>query len=117
MSVEERRLSGAMGAHADWLSISSVQEYLVCFGCAGDFGRFRPSVPLSCRRGDSVVVQTHRGLELGTVLCQAQPGHARDLPNTTLGRLVRLAASVDFAKRDALRLRERAILDSGRRLL
>ena len=51
-------------------------EYLLSYGTAGDFGRFRPTRPLTCRRGDRAVVRSARGLELGVVLCEAQPGHA-----------------------------------------
>ena len=46
-------------------------EHLLSYGNAGDFGRFRPLHPLACRRGDRAVVQSHRGLELGVVLCPA----------------------------------------------
>jgi len=95
--------------------MDSIQEYLVSYGTAGDFGRFRPARPLECRRGDSVVVQTHRGLELGTVLCEARTGHAQFLPNTSLGQLLRRATSAD--QQTALQLQEhcRRFFDSSRR--
>ena len=80
-------------------------EYLVSYGLAGDFGRFRSRSPLPCRRGDRVVVRSHRGLEVGHVLRTATPRHATFLPNTTLGQLLRLATPEDERKQEALRQR------------
>ena len=59
-------------------------EYLLRYGLAGDFGRFRAARPLALRRGDRAVVRSHRGLELAEVLREAAPGHAPFLPNTTV---------------------------------
>ena len=70
-------------------------EYLVAYGTLGDFGRFRTTRPLTCRRGDRVVIRTHRGVEFGEVLRDATPGHAHFLPNTTVGTLLRLASAED----------------------
>src|SRR4051794_22043411 len=70
-------------------------EYLVSYGRLGDFGRFRPVKPLTCRRGAWVVVSSHRGLELAQVLGPARPRHAHFLPNTTVGHLLRLASPDD----------------------
>jgi hypothetical protein len=64
-------------------------EYLVSYGVGGEFGRFRSARPLECARGDRVVVRTHRGVEAGNVLRPAAAGHARFLPNTTVGQLLR----------------------------
>jgi cell fate regulator YaaT (PSP1 superfamily) len=85
-------------------------EYLVSYGLRGDFGRFRPERPLVCARGARVVVQSPRGLEIGRVLREAAPGHARFLPNTALGRLLRVCGADD--ERQAQALQER-----GTRLL
>jgi cell fate regulator YaaT (PSP1 superfamily) len=71
------------------------QEYLLSYGTLGDFGRFYPTMPLTCRRGQRAVVRTARGLEIATVLGEARPGHAHFLPNTTVGQLLRLATSDD----------------------
>ena len=70
-------------------------EYLISYGTLGDFGRFRPVRLLECRRGSRAVVRTHRGIELGEVLREAQPGHAHFLPNTTVGTLLRTATDAD----------------------
>lgn len=83
-----------------------IPEYLLSYGSLGDFGRFRPSTPLLCRRGDRAVVRSHRGTELAEVLCAARPGHARFLPSATVGQLLRLASAAD--EQTAQRMKERA---------
>jgi len=93
-----------------------LQEYLVSYGTAGDFGRFRPRRPVACRRGDRAVVRSARGLEVGTVLCPATPGHARHLPNTTVGELLRLASADDEAAAEASGRRGQHIFDDARGL-
>jgi cell fate regulator YaaT (PSP1 superfamily) len=92
-------------------------EYLVSYGNAGAFGRFRPKTHLIFRRGDPVVVETHRGLEIGMVLCDARAGHAIHLPNTSVGRLVRPASPDDQEARRTLRFREAEILADSRHLV
>src|SRR5262249_8217040 len=80
-------------------------EYLVSYGLAGDFGRFRSLRPLPCRRGARVVVRSHRGLEVGSVLRPATPRHAAFLPNTTVGQLLRGLTPDDDPTLDTLRQR------------
>ncbi len=91
-------------------------EYLVSYGAAGEFGRFHAAAPFSCRRGDRVVVRSHRGLELGAVLCPATPGHAHFLPNTTVGELLRPASPEDQALAARRRQQAGALCDDARRL-
>lgn len=67
----------------------SASEYLIGYGLTGEFGRFRSALPAAFVRGDRVVVRTHRGVEAGQVLRAAEAGHARFLPNTTVGQLLR----------------------------
>jgi hypothetical protein len=93
-----------------------VVEYLVSYGARGDFGRFRPVRPLACRRGDLVVVRTSRGLELGEVLREATDRHARFLPNTTLGPLLRAAGADDERQREQAGRRAGALFERGRAL-
>jgi hypothetical protein len=94
----------------------AVQEYLLSYGVTGDFGRFRPLGPVTLGRGDRAVVRSHRGLELAEVLCPARPGHARFLPNTTVGSLLRPATPEDEAA--ALRMQDRGqrLFEEGRLL-
>jgi len=70
-------------------------EYLVSHGSAGEFGRFHAAELIDCRRGDRVVVRGPRGLEIGSVLCEATPRHARMLENTLPGDLLRRATPED----------------------
>lgn len=93
-----------------------LREYLLSYGQMGDFGRFRPARPFSCRRGDRAVVHTHRGLELGVVLCQAQPGHAQYLPNTSVGVLLRLATEKDEETARRLGRRSQQLFEQAREL-
>lgn len=70
-------------------------DYLLSYGSLGDFGRFFPVTPLTYHRGQRAVVQSPRGVEMATILGTATPGHARFLPNTTVGQILRLATSAD----------------------
>jgi cell fate regulator YaaT (PSP1 superfamily) len=67
----------------------SEPEYLVGYGRAGDFGRFRPAMPAEYQRGDRVVVRSHQGLEMGEVMCPAISGHTPFLGRTAVGELLR----------------------------
>jgi hypothetical protein len=91
-----------------------VHEYLLSYGNAGDFGRFYPIRPVTCCRGDRAVVRSHRGLELGTVLCDATPGHAVHLPNTTVGQLLRLANAEDEQIAGRMHERGQLVFESAR---
>lgn len=94
-----------------------VGEYLVGYGVAGEFGRFRSLRPLDVVRGDRTVVRTHRGLELGEVICAARPGHATFLPNTTLGQLLRRATPDDLMTDEQMRQKAAAIFDAARQVV
>jgi len=91
-------------------------DYLLSYGSAGDFGRFRPVRALQCRRGQRAVVRTHRGIELGVVLCEATTGHAQFLPNTSVGQLLRLAGADDERTAESMRVRGQETFESARRL-
>jgi cell fate regulator YaaT (PSP1 superfamily) len=94
----------------------SVHEYLLSYGRTGEFGRFRPDRPMNCRRGDRAVVRSHRGLELAQVLCVATPGHARVLPNTTVGQFLRLATADDEQTAIAVESLGHALFTDAQRL-
>ena len=90
-------------------------EYLVSYGASGEFARFRPIAPGEFERGDRVVVRTHQGLELGVVMCPAQPEHAPFLSRTAVGELLRTVTETD--KKQAGRRREGNQSAFGERLL
>jgi hypothetical protein len=91
-------------------------EYLVGYGVLGDFARFRADRPIDCRRGDRVVVRSHRGVEVGQVLCPATPRHARFLPNTTVGQLLRPSAAADETALALVGKRGTEVLERAARL-
>lgn len=92
-------------------------EYLLSYGLVGDFGRFRALQPLTCRRGDRAVVQSHRGLEIAEILREATPQHAHFLPNTSVGQLVRLATPEDERTEKQMRQRAQELLSKGAEVL
>jgi hypothetical protein len=91
-------------------------EYLVSHGSSGGVGRFAAEPGLCCQRGDRVVVESRRGLELGVVLCPTTPRHARLLPDPAPGRLVRRASEADEAEARRLRALSHVVFAEARRL-
>lgn len=91
-------------------------EYLLSYGLLGEFGRFRASRPTAARRGARAVIRSHRGVEVGTVLRAATPRHARYLPNTTVGQLLRLVSPEDDQKLKLLRQRGQEVLQRAAQL-
>jgi cell fate regulator YaaT (PSP1 superfamily) len=94
----------------------SLYDYLLSYGTTGDFGRFRTTTSFRVARGDVVVVRSYRGLELGQVLCEATAGHAQFLPNTTLGKLLRVASSDDLERAGQMQLKSQELFEAARRL-
>jgi hypothetical protein len=95
-------------------SLIATSEYLVGYGKNGEFGRFAASFPAACRRGEPVVVETVRGLELGTVIrptLSAAPTRLADLP---LRRLVRLPRSDDLQAAKDAKARSRQLFTTAR---
>ena len=91
-------------------------EYLLSYGIAGDFGRFRAAQFVCCQRGDRAVVRSHRGVELGEVLRAAAPRHAVFLPNTSVGQFLRLVNSDDERTAAELHRRGGEMLSRANRL-
>jgi hypothetical protein len=92
------------------------QEYLLSYGNAGDFGRFRCAEPVARRRGDRVVARTPRGQELGVVMRPAGPGHGRLLANQFVGQILRLATEGDIELAERMQQRSQRLFEDGRRL-
>lgn len=83
--------------------MQAATEYLVSYGKNGEFGRFAASAPLACRRGDPLVIETNRGLEIGKVIRSAESEHARLLGGGPPGRIIRQPSPADLQMRDRLR--------------
>ncbi len=92
----------------------TMSEYLIAHGKTGAFGRFVADPPLTLDRGDRVIVETGRGLELGEVLCPANSRHAELLSTTSPGRLIRPANANDDAVQRKLRDLSQEIFDQAR---
>lgn len=92
-------------------------EYLVGYGNAGEFSRFRPTAPADYRRGDRVVVRSPQGLELGTVLCPVTPAHLDYLSQTGVGELLRTATVADEQTVQQAQELGRRIFEEARRLV
>jgi hypothetical protein len=91
-------------------------EYLVGHGVLGDLGRFRAADAVQCRRGDEVVVRTARGIELGKVLCEANPRLAALLSDRPPGSLLRPAGPEDRRLAERMRLRAGELCEEANRL-
>jgi cell fate regulator YaaT (PSP1 superfamily) len=94
-----------------------LHDYLLSFGTAGEFGRFRTTTPFQVARGDAVVVRSYRGLEIANVLCESTLGHAHFLPNTTLGKLLRRAAPDDLTRAENMRERSHQVFSTARQIV
>ncbi|HEY7424494.1 MAG TPA: PSP1 C-terminal domain-containing protein [Gemmataceae bacterium] len=92
------------------------QEYLVSFGLTGEFGRFRAAAPLALRRGERVVVRGSRGVEVACVLREATPRHARFLPNTSVGQLLRRFTPADEQAESHVHGKAQQLFERGRQL-
>jgi hypothetical protein len=92
-------------------------EYIIGYGLANDFGRFRASSPLSLSRGALALIRGDRGVEVGRVLRPATPGHAAFLPNTTVGKLLRAVGRDDEARLAEMTLRAGEVLERGTQLI
>ncbi len=90
----------------------SGHEYLVYHGCSGHLGRFRAPDAGGLDRGTTVVVRSARGLELGEVLCPAQPDRAT-LPDPFVGELLRPATPTDLADAERCRAVGQRLFDEG----
>lgn len=82
-------------------SVVPTQVYLVRYGTVPEVARFAYQGDDSFARGDHAVVDTHRGLQLGTVLERLKPSTKID-PTELDCRLDRLATSSDLADHQAL---------------
>ncbi|SRR5579871_4829076 len=91
-------------------------EYLVSYGKAGEIGRFRTATPLGLQRGDQVVVRAAHGIEIGTVLCEANARHVTLLENSAVGDLLRQATAEDDAIATGVRERAQQLFADARAL-
>ena len=92
-----------------------VAGYLVRYGAVPEVARFGAPEPVQAARGETVVVRTHRGLQLGTLLDSVKVSEA-EAENAF--ELVRVATPADLsAAREHSRHAESDYLDISRRIL
>jgi PSP1-like protein len=70
-------------------------NYLVSHGKNGAFGRFVADLPLLLERGERVVILSNRGVEVGSILCQANARHGQYLGQSPAGKLLRRVSAED----------------------
>jgi cell fate regulator YaaT (PSP1 superfamily) len=92
------------------------RSYLLNYGKTAEFGRFTAELPAALSRGDCVVIQSPRGLELGTVLRVAPGTESAVGQIPTLGSILRPTTLEDRCKADDLHHRCQALFAEGRRL-
>ena len=73
----------------------TASRYLVQYGRSAFVGRFDALNRVAASRGVRVVVHTPRGLEIGTVLCEATESFSASLDPTAGGKLLRVAGPDD----------------------
>jgi hypothetical protein len=94
--------------------LTAHDQYLVSFGKSGAVGVFTAQQPLTLRRGSRAIVQTSRGIEIGTVLHPATLRQARLLGAIAAGAFVRPGTSADLAERQSQSHIEQALFDASR---
>lgn len=90
--------------------------FLINHGKSGVLGSFAAQEPLALRRGDLALVQSLRGLEVGTVLGPASVRQSRLLGAQSSGTLVRPIGVGDRATLERLREREQNLFTAGQTL-
>ena len=81
--------------------------YIVRHGAMRFLGEFQPQGNVEPERGQEVVLRTERGLELGEVLCEADPRALAAIAEPTHGQILRQVTSEDAAQIDRIRDIER----------
>lgn len=94
--------------------MESYDQYVVSHGKSGVVGVFTAADALPLRRGQAVIVQSGRGLEIGTVLREATVRQARLLGAVSAGALLRGVTREDQTRRDEQTALEHAIFETSR---
>src|SRR6266446_4929123 len=89
-------------------------QFVVSHGKSGVIGVFTAPEPTLLARGQSVIVQTHRGVEIGAVLGRATILQARLFGATSSGTLLRRITPEDEPRRRELAARAGQIFDTSR---
>ena len=91
--------------------------YILRHGVIRFLGEFEPQGECIFRRGDDVVARTERGLEIGQVLCEANPAAVGMLSEPTRGQILRTLTAEDQRRVEKLQEGERQEFLSCRNLI
>jgi cell fate regulator YaaT (PSP1 superfamily) len=91
-------------------------SYLLHYGKTAEFGRFESDVPSPWSRGDRVIIESPRGLELGTVLriAPTEQSGLTELPKS--GTILRRMTHEDESNNGRLHSRGQELFADSRRL-
>lgn len=92
-------------------------KYVLRHGVMRFLGEFEAPGEMIYRHNTDVVARTERGLEIGCVLCEANPRAVEMLSEPTHGSIVRLLNDDDRAQLDQLRERESVEFDTCRKFI
>ena len=92
-------------------------KLLVRHGTMRFLGEFTVAPGAHAKRGDTAIVRTERGLEVGEVLCPSTPQALAVLPEPTRGDLLRAATAEDRGKLAQLRDIEKREFDAAEKLV
>ncbi len=92
-------------------------DYIVRYGAMRLLGVFSPSGGRPYQRGAKVIVRTDRGLEVGVVLCEAQPEIVQRLRDPGSGQILREMTPEDHHEETRLRQQARQQLEVCRQYI
>jgi cell fate regulator YaaT (PSP1 superfamily) len=96
---------------------SQSPTFLVRHGIMRFLGEFAVSPGLAVRRGDTVILRTERGHEVGQVLCPATPQAVAVIPDPTRGDILRIATADDHTRIADVKSQERKEFEAGDNLV
>ena len=93
-------------------------SFVVRYGTMRHLGEFSSKRQHTIRRGDDVVVRSNRGVEWGTVLCDANANTTEWLgKNVITGRILRLPTDEDRRSQEEVAAREKTIFADGQKMI
>jgi cell fate regulator YaaT (PSP1 superfamily) len=91
--------------------------YITRHGSMRSLGEFEAAEGMAYTRGQTVIVQSDRGLEVGEVLCEATPRAVQYIADPTHGKIVRGLTAEDRQEAALARDREKQEFDTCRRFI
>lgn len=92
-------------------------KYLVRHGVMRFVGEYTAAAGATARRGDTVILRTDRGQEVGEVLCRSTPSAFAAIPDPTRGQLLRVATDADRKKIAELKAAQQREYEVGTKLI